>query len=308
MCARSWWLGSYRELRPVRLPQTGPLPFGSRIHLVLEATGKTGEWDREAIRARWNKAMDHEIKLATENGGWVDDLRKEAKMGAAMLVEFVSWLEEIHYHDRYEIIGVESKFGEYIPIKLPDGQTIQMLFRGKLDIWVRRRSDGAMLVVDYKTAANLSERTLAAQEMSNQGPLYMALMMLSLRGQPQEWAAGVQYLMLRKVGHTSTAKPPFYALLDVPISNDRIKAAMTNLAGKARRVVAMTQELDAGGDPMVVAPYSVGWWCDSCPFKTVCNAMQRGLPRAEEMLEANFVKGDIWERYSRDEKALSDLL
>ncbi len=305
-CKRSWWLGSYRGLRPKNQPRSGPLPFGSRIHLALEVARKTDRWDRDEIGSLWNELMDVEF----DKNKMLDlhrdpELTRESKMGHAMLTNFITWWEETGQDTKWEVVGIESKYGEYIPVKLPDGRTVQMLFRGKLDLWERRRSDGALAIVDYKTAQNLAEVTIGAQILSEQGPLYSKLVSLD---QPDADIWGVSYIMLRKVQHTKTSNPPYYTRLDVPISVKRLEAVMTNLGGKAAQVVLMTEALDAGQNPLSVAPYNVGWWCNKCPFKNPCRLMQDGnLTGARDMLRDRYEVGDIWQRYADEEEVVNAL-
>lgn len=307
MCARSWWLGSFLALRPVDVPRTGPLPFGTRIHLALEITAKRDAWDRAAIGDVWNQLMEREFDALRESGGFEKNLVKESKMGYAMLTNFIEWREQTHQAAQYKIVGVESKYGEYIDLDLPDGRTVKVLFRGKLDIKEQRQSDGAIIITDWKTAANLAEVTLRQQELSVQGPMYF--MLVEMDGGGTEWLWGVSYVMLRKVAHGPTSKPPYYTRLDVQVTPDRMAAARRNLTGKVIKAIQTGERLVAGEDPDVAAPYSVGWWCNSCPFRQPCGQMQRGNQAgARDMLHDRFEVGDLWERYQREEEALSELL
>lgn len=303
-CKRSWWLGSFLGLRLKRQAQTGPLPFGSRIHLVLEAAEKSDGWER--IGQMWNKAMDREFDVLKMTGGFEKDLVKESKMGLAMLEAFADWREETHQAAKWKVIGVETKYGQEIDLELPDGRTVKVLFRGKLDILQQRQSDGAIVIVDYKTAANLAEVTISNQEDSSQGPMYFMLVQMT---EPDKFYWGVSYILLRKVAHGPTSKPPYFKRLDVPITPAKLAAHRTNLMAKATDLIITQERLEAGVNPAVAAPYSVGWWCNSCPFKAPCKQMQRGNPLgAQDMLDEQYVLGDIWERYADDEERLQELL
>lgn len=307
MCARSWWLGAYLALRPVDAVRTGPLPFGSRIHLALEVTAKRDAWDREAIGDVWNILMEREFDAVRESGGYEKNLVTESKMGYAMLTNFVEWREQTHQAAKYKIIGVESKYGEHIDLTLPDGRTVKVLFRGKLDVLEQRQADGAIIIVDWKTAANLAEVTLRTQELSVQGPMYF--MLVEMDSGDTQWLWGVSYVMLRKVAHGPTSKPPYYTRLDVQITPDRMAAARRNLIGKTIKAIQTGERLAAGEDPDIAAPYSVGWYCHSCPFRQPCGLMQRGNQAgARDLLHDRFEEGDIFERYNREETVLSELL
>lgn len=309
-CARSWYLGSYRGLRQRKPRRTGPLPFGSRYHKVLEISGKADDWSEEAVVARWRQLTEHEWDWVKTRYGLDpdDDMRKESKMGQAMLRAYVAWRQETHHDAHWETLTVEHRYGQDIPVRLPDGRTVLMRVLGMSDVRERRRSDGAVLIVDHKTAANLSNTTLDLQERSIQGPLYLWQEMCEA---PEgQWSAGVSYLMHRKLLHVrGVAKPPFNMRLDVLIGRARLNAAKRNIIAKAARVLTMTEQLDQGQPADLVAPYTTGWWCHSCPFKAPCDLMQRGYDQgAADLLADQYEKGDPFERYQDDLAEVDSML
>lgn len=301
-CARSWHLGSYRGLRQRKPKRTGPLPFGTRYHKVLEASGIADEWDVEAVVGRWRKLTEHEWDWVKTKYGLDpdDEMRRESRMGQAMLENYVAWREETHYDAEWEQIDVEHKYGEIIPVKLPDGRTLELRLLGKSDLRERRRSNGAVVIVDHKTSKDLAPSTLDLHERSIQGPLYLWLEMCE--APRDQWSQGCSYILHKKLLHArGTAKPPYYQRLNVIVSKDRLNAAKRNIIAKAARVVTMTEQLDDGQPADLVAPYTTGWWCHSCPFKAPCDLMQRGYTSgARDMLATEFEVGDPFERYQDD--------
>ena len=310
-CARSWYLGTYRRLRLIKEPISGPLPFGTRYHLVLDHARKADrEYDAGWLQAKWMELSQHEWDYIATKWGITtrtDAELKEHKLGHAMLGAYPTWLEETKHEALWEYVDSEHQYGQIITITMPDGERVELLLRGKSDVRERRRSDGAIFIRDDKTAANLAESTLDQQERSVQGPLYL---WLERKEAPKDqWSAGVSYTMHRKVQHTATAKPPFFARLDVQIGIERMRAAQRNIIAKIARVIGMTKQLDAGAHPDMVAPYTVGWWCKSCPFKAPCDLMQRGYTAgAAAMLDEKYEQGDPFERYEKDAEAVDAML
>lgn len=297
-CPRLWWLGTYRALEPLTQPMHGPLKFGTRVHKALEITAQRRAWDVEQIAAIWNELMDIDMAAAEAAGMFVSDLATESKMGHAMLTNYIGWRDANRMDEHWETIGIESRYGEHLDVLLPDGRTMQMFFRGKLDVLEQHRNSGMVVVVDYKTAANLSEITLFAQEGSDQGPFYLELV---ARDQPDRIMWGVSYIMLRKVQHTKTSKPPYYKRMNVPITDVRRAAVVRNMRAKATELVDKLDRLNAGQSGLDVAPHKVGWWCKSCPFKGPCGMMQKGeVVAAEQMLEERYHTVDPWARYQEE--------
>lgn len=299
-CPRAWYLGSFLGLRKIKETRYGPLPFGTRVHLALEVAEKQQRW--EEIDLIWNELMQNEfdhwktLKLPAPK-----ELTWESKTGHVMVTGYMRWREEQHYDVNWEIIGIETQFGEYVDLALPDGRTALVLFRGKADIIMRRVSDGAIYILDYKTAANFSEDTLVKQENSPQGPMYIYLQRATGKGDPSLQAEGVIYDLLKKVQQSKAAAPPFYKRLVVPVTKARLSAALSNLAASAEDIVRVTEALLDGRDHLDVTPYNREWWCHRCQFKNPCLLMQTGnLLGAQDMLNDQYVQGDPMERYHKE--------
>lgn len=297
-CPRLWWLGTYRALEPRTKPLHGPLPFGSRVHKALELAAVRDTWTADGIAAIWRELMDADMMLAEQAGLFVADLVKESKLGHAMLTNYIGWRNETRMSEHWETIGIESRYGQYLDVLLADGRIIKMYFRGKLDVLERHRQSEMVVVVDYKTAQNLADITLFAQEGSDQGPFYLELV---AREDPSRIMWGVSYIMLRKVMHTRTSNPPYYKRLNVPITPVRRAAVVRNMTAKATALVDLIDRLDQGQHGLDVAPHRVGWWCKGCPFKGPCGLMQKGeITAAEQMLDDHYTRVDPWLRYQEE--------
>jgi RecB family exonuclease len=91
-CRRRWWLATYRRLRRIDEPPTGPLPFGSRIHAALEAFYDGTVADPATA---WNALMQHEFAVDSSQRRLAHpDLDKESKLGHRMLEGYLEWLAE----------------------------------------------------------------------------------------------------------------------------------------------------------------------------------------------------------------------
>lgn len=293
-CRRRWWLQTYRRLRLLDEPPTGPLPFGSRIHAALEAYYDLGIHPVEA----WDQLMQHEYAVADANGNpFIEALDKESKLGHRMMEGYLEWVEHEGEDAYWDVIGVEQAFSHnlVLTVDTPDGdQEVTVLVRGKLDRQLRRKSDGAIYVGDFKTAGNFGEPTMLTLTKSPQPRIYTRLIKAQ---DPDSDVRGVVYTLLRKVLRTPTAKPPFYKRVVIEVSPVEQEAYDIRLEGTVSDLARTKFALDAGGDPRRVVPFQPGWWCSTCPFRLPCDLMQSSPQGAEDMLADLYTEGDPWARY-----------
>jgi PD-(D/E)XK nuclease superfamily len=294
-CRRRWWLQTYRRLRRIDEPPTGPLPFGSRVHAALEAYyDGTVETPVQA----WDALMAHEYAVAEANGNpYTEALDKESKLGHRMMEGYLEWLAEEGEDAYWDITGVELALAHELPmvVDTPDGdQEVTILLRGKLDRRLRRKSDGAIYVGDHKTAGNFGEATMATLYKSPQPRIYRRLLKIQ---DPTTDVRGVVYTLLRKVLRTPTAKPPFYKRVTIEISEADQAAYDVRLEGVVTDLVKTRFALDAGADPRRAAYFQPGWWCSTCPFRLPCDLMQTTPQGAEDMLADLYTETDPWARY-----------
>lgn len=304
-CRRAWWLGTYRRLRRLDEPPTGPLPFGSRIHAALEAYYDGTVASPETA---WNALMHHEYAVDEGNGGWnTAALDKESKLGHRMLEGYLEWLATEGEDAYWEVIGVEEAFGSVLPVDINvfnAPSTVNVLVRGKLDRRLRRRSDGATYIGDFKTMGNFGEPSMVTLYKSPQPRIYRRLVKAA---QPDADVRGVVYTLLRKVLRTPTAKPPFYKRVTIEISEVEQDAYDARLEGAVEDLVTAKVRLDGGADPRRVAHFTPGWWCSTCPFKLPCDLMQTSPAGAEDMLSDLYTTGDPWARYMADPAADTEI-
>lgn len=297
LCPRLGYLGQFLGLQPIEEQRTGALPFGSRVHLALQLWGES-KWAISPIHI-WKKLMDREFEIAEELG-WPHQLDKESAMGQIMLEGFMDFLESEGVFASWTVVGVETKLSTVVTIRLDDGQEIDVVLRGKLDLLSQRNSDGALFVEDYKTTASLTEDSLQTKLNESQGPLYT---ILARRQAPEQWVAGFILTMLRKVKRGPTSKPPYYDRHIEPYSEAKLIAAERNIIAEVSQVSSTVDRLERGANPHDVAPYRVSWACKTCPFKNPCQEMQQGnFVGGERMLRDQYAVGNPLQRYEEDER------
>jgi hypothetical protein len=303
LCPRLGYLGQHLGLQPIVQERTGALPFGSRIHTALQLFGESG-W-RVLPTEIWKKLMDREFEIAEESG-WSHDLDKESAMGLTMLEGFQEWLESEGIFAHWTVIGIETKLSTILTIELDDGQQVDVMLRGKLDVLTQRNSDGALFVEDYKTTSSLTEDSIQAKLNEAQGPLYV---ILNRRQNSEQWTAGFILTQLRKVLRGPRSKPPYYDRLVVPYSEDKLRAAERNIVADVSQVSSIIDKLERGANHLDVAPYHPSWQCKTCPFKLPCYEMQDGnVSGANKMLLDLYVVGNPLQRYEDDQANTLDAL
>jgi hypothetical protein len=245
----------------------------------------------------WKKLMEREFEIAEELG-WSDGLDKESAMGQVMLEGFQDFLESEGIFANWTVIGIEKKLSTTLTIRLSDGQEVDVVLRGKLDLLSQRNSDGALFAEDYKTTSSLTEDSIQARLSESQLPLYT---ILARRDAPETWVAGGILTQLRKVLRGPRSKPPYYDRLMVPFSEAKLNAALENATAEISQIASVVDRLDRGASHLKVAPYHPSWQCKTCPFKLPCTEMQEGnFSGADRMLLDLYVTGNPLQRYEDD--------
>lgn len=303
-CKRAWWLKWYRGLSPLADDLTGYRNVGIRIHEALagwyamdpaarvdprQGLETVLERDRQLYLSR--HATGPENPALTElTAAW----DKAANLERAMVSGYVEWLIETGNDSRMAIVGSEVELA--VSITDPaDGFTVQA--RGVLDARVQDTHSGVRRIIDHKTVGDFS-RPLKFLAMKNQ-PLHYALLEWLSTEEGEARCDGVLWNMLRRVGRTAAAKPPFYARHEENISVVQLEAYKRRLMAEARGMAAAEKRLDAGEDHRDVVPPSPTEDCSwKCDFRHVCPLFDNG-GRAEDMLAAQYQNDNPWSRYDR---------
>lgn len=271
-CKRKWWLTYVRRLRLARAETVGVAQLGTDAHTAIEHSYKQG------IRAAdaWQVIVDNREDPPSEAQLKQDDLVR------IMLEGFDDWREETGLDDGYDILAVEHK----ATTPLVDGVELM----GKLDLLVRRRLDGAVLLRDWKTVGSIATGGIRQNEQFKTYALILRLM-----GQA---TTGAQRVMLRKVKRTAKAKPPFYGLDDATWTDAQLAVFRMQLIGQVYDVLEAQHKLDTGEDPgMIVYPTphrDCSWDCD---FAGVCPMFDDPHDHPEGLLSLLYVTHDPLERY-----------
>lgn len=295
-CRRRWFLGSYLGLQEKEKSHLGPLPLGTRVHNALEVFYRDGvdpvdEYNRlhriDAKKFKESPQADDEKAVKKFN--------EEGELGRLMLEGYMDWLEDTNADDDIEYVSQE----EQLRYTFENDSRVELI--GKVDARIKRRSDGSLADLDFKTAApsNFSYY-LQYVEFSEQLKHYNLLEMLSNKDHKVD---GGRYRVLKKVKRSGRAAPPFYADIDVRFNRKEMESFWIRITGTIRDIMAVRDGLDDGQDDRYLAYPSqkMDWVCGSCPFSKMCVMMDDGSDFEGYALD-HFVQGDPNERYNDDDK------
>lgn len=295
-CKRLWYWSEYLRLRKKIEPQTGPLPFGRRVHFALELWGK-GKID--APVDIWNHLMEQEISYAESHGWPTGDLDKESKTGHAMLSNFPEWLDSKGFWDRFETVAVEEVMGDELPVSTPWG-AVTVRLQGKLDQLIRRKLDGMYFDLDWKTTQAVAPSVLTVMEKSPQFRIYAKLTKMR---NPKLRMGGAVLLLLRKVQQTKVTEVPFYAELEIPMSKYDMDEYMARLEGSIIDLLTTVDRLEGKEDWRKVVPFSPSRVnCPSCPFRAPCDMMRSFPAGAQDLLATEYVEHNPLARYEETDE------
>lgn len=280
-CERKWYLQYYRELAPRRSAMWGPLALGTKVHKVLEII--YSDLDNDPMDLI-NQLYDDDFEKLKEIEFPEDafkELTKEKAMAVAMIQGFLEWREEEGLDAGYEILSNE----EVLLYELPEYEGV--FLRGKLDQRIRRESDGAILFNDWKTTKTFTDRLLLV--LNEQMKFYHLLEYLT---KPEQYSDGARYTMLRKVGRTAAAKPPFYKREEVRHNKTEIQNFYLATMKMVERIIQARADLDEGQPMQYVVPPRPSRDCSwKCPFTHICPLFDDGsnveLAIAEQLIHVD---------------------
>ena len=294
-CRRKWWLQYYRNLQPKKKDYTGALALGSRIHEALDRYYSTGQDLLEAHTELVNEDMQ---KLVAEYRDTYD-LESEAELGRIMLEGYLQWVDEEGIDSDLEMISTE----EIISMPLFEGK---VELQGKLDMRVRRRSDGVRMFRDFKTVGGSFADFGNQAQMNEQILTYMLLEHAQNKSEEERSEGGI-FTMLKKVKRTANAKPPFYDQIVVRHNVFTMRSFWQRIHGTISDLLNVKDSLDKGGDSNFVAyprPTKDCKW--KCPFFTICPLIDDGSA-AEAAISEMYEVADPYARYkTEDEKKGSE--
>lgn len=260
-CRRRWWLSHHRNLELMDRPVTGNLSIGNAVHQALsmmedpEFAGAVPE-AVDALRESYALKLDARPEMAKE-------ITSELELVRIMLEGFADFVAEQGLLEDLRVYATEALLEAPIQV---DGETVTL--HGTIDARVERLSTGARLFREYKTAADLARpgHTLHQDE---QVLFYMLLERLQqVAGATSifEPVEGCAYFILRKVKRTKSAKPPFYAMMEVRHGDEELRSFYRRTLAVIRDVLRVERDLAAGADPTTLCyPTPTGdchWRCE----------------------------------------------
>ncbi|UVG35147.1 RecB-like exonuclease/helicase [Microbacterium phage Cece] len=282
-CRRKWYLNYYRHLQPKTVKHAGPLALGTRVHAALEAF-----YNGEDLMKTYLELLEADRILALAEWQDVDKLLSEGEMGRIMLEGYVRWIEEEGIDSKYEIISNE----ETLSMPMLDGR---VELRGKIDMRLRRKSDGTRLIRDFKTVGQTFEQYASTLHLNEQAMTYMVLD--AYRNTPEDRADGAIFTLLKKNKQTARAKGPFYGEEEVLHNEFTLRSFWIRLNAVLSDMMNVKDALDAGALHQGVAyprPSNDCTW--KCPFFNICGMMDDGSP-IEEIIADNYTVYNPNERY-----------
>jgi hypothetical protein len=173
-----------------------------------------------------------------------NDLDSEAELGRIMLEGYLQWVEDNGIDSDLEMTSTE----EIISMPMFNGE---VELQGKLDMRVRRKSDGVRMFRDFKTVGgSLSEFSNLAH-MNEQVLTYMLLE--ATKADEKHRSDGGIFTMLKKVKRSATAKPPFYDQFEVRHNVYTLRAFWQRLHGVVSDLIRTKDALDNGESHFAVA-------------------------------------------------------
>lgn len=290
-CRRKWWLAYYRRLKPKMQDFTGALALGSRIHEAMDQY-YSSDMTLDLLEIH-SDLIAKERKLLMDEYRDTSDLETEAELGHIMLSGYLEWVEEEGIDVELERISNE----EIISMPMFDGA---VELQGKLDMRVRRKSDGARMFRDFKTVGSSFTEFGSTAHMNEQILTYMTLE--AAQNKEGERSDGGIFTMLKKVKRTANAKPPFYQQIEVRHNIYALRNFWTRLQGSIGDMLNVRKALDEGVNHQLVAYPRPSRDCKwKCQFFSVCPLIDDGSA-AEAAIEDSFVAGNPYDYYGTTEE------
>lgn len=284
-CRRRWYLGYVRRLKK-NSKELGAASLGTRVHNALAAFYDPDGGGEDAMWAVFQAQEERDTQAFEEAGEDTKQLRKEIDLARAMVEGYVEWLADEGADRDLEVVAVEQT----VEVASPH-PGVNLV--AKLDVQVRRISDGMRMFMDHKTVQDFTTpvKTIHLDEQMLEYHLIERML------QVDEPTAGAIYNMLRKVKRTGRAKPPFYARHEVYHGDEELRSFYNRVYGVIRDMLTVEAELLQGADHRVVAYPTPTRDCSwKCEFFSVCPMFDDGSS-AEDVLELGYHEGDPYARY-----------
>jgi len=288
-CRRRWWLTYYRRLKPREQNVTGALALGSRIHQALDDHYARGI---PLLKAH-SDLVETEKQLLLTDFRDVSDLETEAELGRIMLEGYEQWVEENGIDAELEMISTEETI-----IAPLFGGAVEL--QGKLDMRVRRKTDGVRLFRDFKTVGGSLSEFANMAHMNEQVMTYMLLE--ATKADENNRSEGGIFTLLKKVRRTASAKPPFYDQIEIRHNVFTLRSFWNRVHGVISDLMRVRTALDAGEAHSFVAYPTATRDCKwKCQFFAICPMFDDGSA-AEQALSEMYEESDPYAYYESEKK------
>jgi hypothetical protein len=288
-CRRRWWLTYYRRLKPREQNVTGALALGSRIHQALDDHYAKGV---PLLKAH-SDLVETEKQLLLTDFRDVSDLETEAELGRIMLEGYEQWVEENGIDAELEMISTEETI-----IAPLFGGAVEL--QGKLDMRVRRKTDGVRLFRDFKTVGGSLSEFANMAHMNEQVMTYMLLE--ATKADENNRSEGGIFTLLKKVRRTASAKPPFYDQIEIRHNVFTLRSFWNRIHGAIGDLMRVRTALDAGEAHSFVAYPTASRDCKwKCQFFAICPMFDDGSA-AEQALSEMYEESDPYAYYESEKK------
>jgi hypothetical protein len=300
-CRRKWWLAWYRGLKPKSGDSDlGVRAIGDRIHRALAMWYVPQGFTPMDPKVALERLIIDDYSAIARAGTITLEFQKkfdsEANLERAMMEGYLQWLQDEGEDADFEVIAPETYVEAEIlkgegphPI-IHDGGFYSVKLIGKLDVRVRRRSDGVIMFIDHKSVGDFIQpvRTLHLDEQMLR---YHLLEWLNTAEGEKRCDAAL-YNMLRRVRRTANAKPPFFKRVTVHHNEHELQSILKRTRREALEMITLEQALNEGDDPQELAyprPSRDCTW--KCQFFAICGMFDDGS-RVEAMIENYYTAGD----------------
>lgn len=302
-CRRKWWLAWYRGLALRTETFVGVRSVGDRIHRALQRwyvpDGTPRVDPRDALERVVVEDWTRVVELARARHVTEEQLAVLAKEFAdstnlerAMVEGYVRWLEESGADAELRVIASETPL--VASLELDDGRPVALI--GKLDVRVKRVTDGVNLLLDHKTVGDLKSPAVTLPQ--NEQMLHYMLLEWLQSEEGEARCDGALYNMLKRTKRSARATPPFYDRVEVRHNPYELASYRRRALAASRNVLDAIQRLDAGDlhvDVVYPSPNGDCKW--NCDFFAVCNLFDDGSPGVDDMVDALYHEVDPRDRY-----------
>lgn len=276
-------------MRPKVKDYVGPLALGTRIHAALEEHYVSGT----PLLVAHQKFVEIDKEILISESREIEPLESEADLGRIMLEGYLEWIEETGIDSDLEFISAE----EVVTMPMFSGE---VELQGKLDMRVRRKSDGARLFRDWKTVGGSLSEYANQLEMNEQNLTYMLLEMMK-EGEEGRSDGGI-FTLFKKVKRTARATPPFYDQIEVRHNVFTLRSFWDRIHGVISDIMRVRKALDDGEPHALVAYPNPTRDCKwKCQFASICTMFDDGSS-AEQALTDMFDEADPYDYYGSDNK------